>query len=234
MLIASSNCKRGSSSASCARCDCAAMRVDAFERDRSRRWRVADLDHHPQLRQLRRVQLARLRRPQLRRQCVDHADIVGGLERCRGDQRPTAHLVQRVFELGEPIGGVDVDQDQPGLGGGELRHHPFGVVRRPDADPLARLQSQRDQPGGERIDLFAKLAVAPPNALLAHHKRRPVTPARNGPVEVAADRLPDQCHVAGAVHVAQRGLGHGRAPMHYCRADIVPVRAHMARAGAQG
>ena len=192
MLIGSSNCRLPASSARRARCDGAAHVVDAVERDRARHGVAADLDHHAQRRQLRRVQLAGLRVPQFRRQRVDHADIVAGLERRRGDQRAAADLVQRVFQLRQPVGRVDVHQDQPGLGGGELRHHPFGVVRRPDADALARLQPQRDQAGGERIDLLAELALAPADALLAHDQPGPVAPARNGAVEMAADRLADQ------------------------------------------
>ena len=208
----------------------AAHVVHAVERDRARRGIAADLDDDAQRRQLRRVQMAWTRVPQFRRQRVDHADIVAGLERCRGDQRAAADLVQRVFQLRQPVGRVDVHQDQPGLRGGELRDHPFGIVRRPDADALARLQPQRDQSGGERIDLLAELAPAPADALLARDQPRPVAPARNGPVEMTADRFADQGDAAGAMRVAWRGLGHRRAPMRSCHGDIVPFRAHMARA----
>ena len=185
MLIGSSNCSCAASSA-----EPRALRGAAHARRRCRT-RIAPAPcvrrsgYASQLRQLRRIQLARLARARSSgASVVDHADIVAGLERRRGDQRAAADLVQRVFQLRQPVCGVDVHQDQPGLGGGELGHHPFGIVRRPDADALARLQSERDQSGGERIDLLAQLAIAPADALLAGDQRRPVAPARNGSVEI--------------------------------------------------
>ena len=43
-------------------------------------------------------------------------------------KRLAADLDERIVEFGESIGRIDVDQDQSGLGGGELRDHPFGIV----------------------------------------------------------------------------------------------------------
>src|ERR1700733_14117568 len=184
----------------------AARRVYAVERDRAWHRIRADLDDDAQRGQFRRVQVAWTRVQQFRRQSVDHPDIIAGLERRRGDQGAAVDLVQGVFQLREPIRRVDVHQDQPGLRGGELRYHPLGIVRRPDADALARLQSQRDQSGGERIDLFAKLAIAPADALLAGDQSGPVAPACNGLVEMATDRFADEGDAAGAMRVAWRGL----------------------------
>ena len=115
---------------------------------------VADANERGQRRQPLRLQSAGRAAVDLRRELAQHADIVAGLERVGGDQRLAADLVERVFELGQPIGRVDVDQDQAGLGGGELGHHPFGVVRRPDADAVARREPERQQAGGERVDFW--------------------------------------------------------------------------------
>ena len=71
-------------------------------------------------------------------------DVVGGLERRRGDQHPAAGLAQHVLELGRPVGRVDVDQDDPGLGRRVLDERPLGAVRAPDADAVAGLD-----PGGD-------------------------------------------------------------------------------------
>ena len=48
-----------------------------------------------------RLQLARRRVAEFRRQLAQHADIVRGLELLGEDQRLAADLVKRVFELGE-------------------------------------------------------------------------------------------------------------------------------------
>ena len=145
---------------------------------------------------------------QLGRQLAQHAEIVAGLEPRRGDQRRAAGLVQRVFEFGQPIGRVDVDEDQPGLGGGELGHDPFGVVRRPDADALAAFEAERDQAGGEGVDPLPQLPPAPADFLMTDDQRVALAKALDGLVEIDADRLADQRRLAGAVDIAQPGHRH--------------------------
>jgi len=58
----------------------------------------------------------------------DHCDVITALETLRQDQGLTAHLVQSVFEFRQTIGGIDVHQDQPRLGGRELGDDLFNVV----------------------------------------------------------------------------------------------------------
>ena len=72
------------------------------------------------------------------------------------------------------VGRVDRDQDQAGLGGGELGQHPFGIVGRPDADPIAGLEPERQQAGGTGLDAGMQLGIAQAHALLAHDQRRMV------------------------------------------------------------
>ena len=115
---------------------------------------------------------------------AQHSEIVAGLEPGGGDQRGAARLVQRVFELGQPVGRVDVDEDQPGLGGSELGHHPFGVVRRPDADARAGFEAERHQPRGEGIDPLLQLRASssgfPDGGRSAHRARQSARrPGRN-------------------------------------------------------
>jgi len=76
----------------------------------------------------------------LRAQDVQHGHVFAGLEAGRGDDGGTPHLVHRVFQLRQAVGGVDVHQHQPCQRRGILRQRPFGVVGRPDADTLARLE----------------------------------------------------------------------------------------------
>ena len=120
----------------------AAHAEHVVEAEEARRLIAADADQRLQRGQPLRLELARRRAVDLGRKLAQHADIVAALEAGRGDQRPAADLVQRVFELGQAVGGIDVDEDQARLGGGELRDHPFGIVRRPDADALARRKAR--------------------------------------------------------------------------------------------
>ena len=69
--------------------------------------------------------------------------VIAGLELRRGHQGDAFRLVEGVFELGQPIGRVDVDENEPGFCSRELRDHPFGGVRRPDADTVAPPEPQR-------------------------------------------------------------------------------------------
>src|SRR5207244_3485224 len=108
-------------------------------------------------------------------------------------------LVQRVFEFGKAVGRVDVDEDEPGLRGGELRDDPLGVVGRPDADPLAGFETERQQPGRERIDPSLKLAVSPSDPLVAYDQRVALGDA----VETDADRLADQGRRARAMNITR-------------------------------
>ncbi|GCC46801.1 hypothetical protein chiPu_0030737, partial [Chiloscyllium punctatum] len=129
---------------------------DLLERNRARRRRSADLDHGAQLRQPRRAQLAGLRARKLGQQRVQHLHIGRGLERGRRHDRGAADLAEGEFELAQAIRRIDGDEDQPGLRGGELRQRPFRPVQRPDADPLAALQSEREETCGDRLDPFGE------------------------------------------------------------------------------
>ena len=211
MLIGSSNCSSGARSLQPLAIRVAAVMGDLLEREGAGIV-AADLDHRPQRRQPCGVQFARMGRRQFGRQRVDHADIVAGLEARRGDQRLAADLVQRVFDLGQAVGGVDVDQDQPGLGGGVLGDDPLGVVRRPDADAIAGLQPKGDKAGGEGIDVRRQFRPCPVDALLADDQAGTVAEAGDGAVEMDPDRVADHRLVRGAVHVAGREVGHRSAP----------------------
>ena len=171
---------------------------------------LADGDDEPQIGELGGVEIAGRGMRQLGREIAQHADIVAGLEPRGGDQRGAARFVERVFELGEAVGRVDVDEDEPGLGGGELGDDPFGIVGRPDADPLAGLEAERDEAGGEGVDLALQLAIVPADVLMADDQRVALGKTLDDAVEMHADRLADQRNVAGAMNVAR--LRHSRFP----------------------
>ena len=146
---------------------------------------------------------------------VDHRRVVAGLERAGGDQHPAAGLAQRVLELARAVGRVDVDEDDPGLRGGELGQHPLGAVGRPDADAVALLEAGAEQPARERVDLLVELGVREPDVLVADHERLAVAEARDRALEVLADRLADQRLVGDARRVGRSW----RQPYAYLRLD---------------
>ena len=183
---------------------------------------VAEDDDGAQRRQPRRFKLARRRAGQFGRELAQHADIVRGLEALGQDQRFAADLVERVFKLGDAIGRIDVDQDEPGLGGGELGEHPLAVVRRPDADAIARLQPERQQPGGELVDGLLQLAVAHAHLLVAHDQRRPVRPSAARGIEELPDGFAEKRLFARAEDVTLRQRRHGCfLPLNFF--GIIPV-----------
>src|SRR5882672_6719101 len=51
----------------------------------------------------------------LRDEFANDRDIVAGLEASSGYQRATSHGPQDVFQLAQPIGRIDIDQNQAGL-----------------------------------------------------------------------------------------------------------------------
>ena len=81
---------------------------------------------------------------------------------------------------------------------------------------LAGLQPQRDQAGGERIDLLGQLAIAPAHALLAHDQRRPVAPARNG-----RDRSGGRSFRRSAPHCWRRARSSARPRSWTCSHAVV-------------
>ena len=139
--------------------------VHGFEGNGARKSRPADLDHSAQLRQPRGVQLARLRARQLGQQRVQNLHVVRSLERGRRDDRGAADFCQGEFEFAEAIGGIDGDENEPGLGGGKLRQRPFGPVQRPHADSIAWYEPEREQAGGQRLNAPGKFLPGPADAV---------------------------------------------------------------------
>ena len=72
------------------------------------------------------------------------------------------------------IGGIDIDEDESRQRGAELRQHPFAVVGRPDADPVARLEAERPQADREVFGTAQEIGVGPAHVLMARHQREPL------------------------------------------------------------
>ena len=163
---------------------------------------------------------------------LDHRGVVRGLERRRRDQRAAAGLAQRVLQLGRAVGGVDVDQHDPGLRGRVLDEHPLGAVGAPDPQPVAGRQAVGEQRAGQAVDRLPQLGVRVADVLVAGDERLAVAPALDRAIEVLADGLPQQRRRGGAVDVGwphffsfprQGAYRHGR-PHHPPAAGLDPGR----------
>ena len=156
----------------------------------------------------------------------DHGAVVGGLERRRRHQPPAPGLVEHVRELAGAVRRVDADEDHPDPGGGVLEEHPLEVVRAPDAEPVAGLETSGQQRPGDAVDLGVELGVAEPDVLVARHHGVDVGVGAGGGAEVGADggveqvdvgrsgRVRDRCHVV--VPLASpwcRRSGPGQVPV---------------------
>ncbi len=108
-----------------------------------------------QLRELVRVELAGREMRQLRAEGLHHRRVVSRAEIGREHQRHAAGLIQRVFKLVQAVGGVDVDEDRPDFGGGELGDGPLRAVGGPDAHPVAFADANGEEATGRLIDRVA-------------------------------------------------------------------------------
>src|SRR5258708_7871130 len=66
----------------------------------------------------------------------DHVEVVAGFEMRRSDKRFAGRGSKHVLEFENPVGWINVDQDQTGLCGGELDYSPLRAVGGPDPQPI--------------------------------------------------------------------------------------------------
>ena len=107
------------------------------------------------------------------------------------------------------VSRVDIDQDHAELGRGVLHQRPFGVVRAPDADAVAYLQTQRQQSARHIVDGGIELRVAVADALVAAHQGFGIGHARHGALQVGTDAFAQQRHGRHAT-----GIGKGGRSVH--------------------
>ena len=157
----------------------AAEFANGIEGENARSGLGAQADHMLQLRKFRGLQPPRFAPIQLGSQLPDHGEVVGRLEAFGRDQRLAADLVQRVFDLGQAVGGIDVDQNDADARGGKLGQQPLVAVRRPDADAVALAKPERQEPGGQLVDFAVEIVVAAANVLARNDHRVPRSEPRN-------------------------------------------------------
>ena len=136
MLIGSSNCSDASKVASSARSAGAAGLATSSKLSIPGDF-SPQADHDLELRQACGREFARFGRVDLGRAGAQRGEVVVVLVAGAQDQRPAAGLFHRVFEFVHAVGGIDIDEDEPGERRAELRQHPLADVGRPDADAIA-------------------------------------------------------------------------------------------------
>ena len=102
----------------------------------------------------------------------ERGEIVVVLVARAQDQRPAAGFLDRVVEFMASVGGIDVDENDPGERGAELRQNPFADIGRPDADPVALLEAQLAQADGQVFGPAQEVGVAPAHVLVTGDERR--------------------------------------------------------------
>ncbi len=138
---------------------------------------------------------------QLRSNLAEHRAIVRALEAGRGDQHPAAGLAQGVLELGDAIGGVDVDQDDAELRGRVLGQDPLRAVGAPDPHPVADAQPLGEQPAGECVHRNLELGVAVAKALGGKDQGLLIRSRRDGARQIGSDGLLQQGDVRTAANL---------------------------------
>ena len=139
------------------------------------------------------------------------------------DQRPAARLFHCVFEFVHAVGGIDIDEDEPGERSSKLRQNPLAHVGRPDADPIAFPQSKRLQSDRQVLRAAQEIGICPAHALVAGHERRPIRPFGGDAAQEAADRLAAQGSRRRAVHI---GLRKERHRFHPPRVSAISAAAY--------
>jgi pimeloyl-ACP methyl ester carboxylesterase len=117
-------------------------------------------------------------RAKLGQQAQKHVDVVRLAEVAGRDEHADTRLRERVFQLAEPVGGVDVDEDGAGFRSRVLGDHPFRGIRAPDTHAIAALDTEAQQAACRPIDRLQKPAVRVMRLLVAGDQRVTITEFR--------------------------------------------------------
>ena len=154
-----------------------------------------DQDHIPEGGQEGRIQPARRGARDLGADLQQHLVIPGGLERMHQDERLCAGLLQGIPEFVRPIGGIDVHENRPDLGGRKLQGHPFPAVDRPDAYTVPLLDPQLQQPLGQLVGHLVERAVGEAPPLMRGNERFFVGMLSGNAPETFPDGQVEQRHI---------------------------------------
>jgi hypothetical protein len=178
-------------------------RRQPLELEESRTRRAPEYEDRAEIGQSRSLELAGARGIEPGGELPEHRHVIARLERLRSHESLAADLVERVVELGNAVGGVDVDEHEPDACRCKLADGPFPAIRRPDAETVPRLEPDREQPGSVVVDGLLELAPRETPVLMPHDQRRQVRNPASGLRQLLVDRAAEQWLVDRAVRVTQ-------------------------------
>jgi hypothetical protein len=83
----------------------------------------------------------------------------------RCDKRLAGRGPKHVLEFENPVGRINIDQDQTGLRGGELDYGPLSTVGGPDPQPIAGKQAYLQESRGQLVSMALQLGIGPADLL---------------------------------------------------------------------
>ena len=170
----------------------AAVLNEVGPRDSARCGLAAKVDHMLAGRDRLGLERTRARHRQLRHQRRQHLDVVRLAETaCRHENADTG-LIERVFELAQSVGRVDIDEDRANLRRRVLHDRPLRGVRAPDPDPVSSLDPKRQQRARRTVHLLQQVGVGVAEILMAGDQRVAIPEPGSGTVERRANRFAEK------------------------------------------
>ena len=146
-----------------------------------------------QVRDVPGLERAQARHRQFRHQRGQHLDIVRFAKTaCRHEDADTG-LIERVFELTQPVGRVDIDEDRANLRRSVLHDRPLCSVRAPDPDPVSPFDAQGQQRARRTVHFPKQVGVGVAQILMAGDQRVSIPEPGSRTVERGANRFTEKC-----------------------------------------
>ena len=98
---------------------------------------------------------------------VEDVAVVGARVALAEEEGADAGLLEDVAEFVRAVGGVDVDQDDAGAGGGVLHEDPLDAVAGPDAGAVAGGESEAGESAGDAGGFAIEFAPGEADVLMA-------------------------------------------------------------------
>jgi hypothetical protein len=137
----------------------------------------------------------------------DHVEVTAGFEVRRCDKRLAGRGPKHMLELENPVGWINIDQDQPGLRGGELDYGPLSAVGGPDPQPISGKQTYIQESGGQLVGMALQLGICPPDFLAERDQRVAITIGGGDFIEKAPDTQADEWLSSMAMNITE--IRHG-------------------------
>ena len=134
---------------------------------------------------------------------VEDGAIVGARVALAEEEGADAGLLEDVAEFVRAVGGVDVDEDDAGAGGGVLHEDPLDAVAGPDAGAVAGGESEAGESAGDAGGFAIELTPGEADVLMADDEGFAVGETGGGVREGLGDGLFEKGR-CGPARIAER------------------------------